>query len=1124
MRQMINDRWEFAKLPAGSIREDLSEAEWQEIGLPHDWLIGQEDLYETADAWYRRTICPARKPGDRVMVHFDGVYMDCDILLNGEIIRSHAYGYTAFRADLTDRLQDGENELAVHIRHRSPNSRWYSGSGIYRDVHLETYPRDHLVPDSLYITDRAAGGNREVTVEAETEGENGLPFTIRLITPQGKEAAEGKSVSRDHRVYVTITAENPELWQPGHPALYRLEWQYGEDRGSRRIGFRDLRFDPDHGFSINGETMKLKGVCLHHDLGALGAAFHEKAARRQLALMQEMGANAVRTSHNPPAEKWLDLCDEMGILVIDEAFDMWERSKTPYDYARFFDDHEKEDVGLWIRRDRNHPCVILWSIGNEIYDMHADIRGTEVTRMLTEQVHSHDPKHHAEVTFGCNYMPWEGGQRCAEIVKIPGYNYGEKYYEAHHEKHPDWVIYGSETASVLASRGIYHFPIDKPIMSEADLQCSALGNSNTSWGAQDLRKMILDDLHTPWSMGQFIWSGIDYIGEPTPYHTRSCYFGQADTACFPKDSFYLFKSLWNPEPMIHIGVTWNWNPGQMIDVPVMTNCAAAELFLNGESLGRKRVSTDTPDACQPLWKIPYQDGTLTAVGYDREGKPAARDTAVSFGDSVRLRLHTRETGLKSDGHDLAFIEITAEDRDGHPVMNARDQVRITVTGGGILAGTDNGDSSDQDSYKSATRQLFSGKLLAIIASNGRNEDTVIRAESGTCRGGELTLTSVPAEAEEGSGRIGPVWETGRPLTMAPIRQIRLIPEESTALNQEKNSTLIRYEILPEGHQPAFLAWQATNRLGINAPYVRTEEAGPGLIRVTAEGDGDYYLRALYGNRTDHPEMISQIEITARGMGKPALDPYEFISAGLYDLHEGEIGTGNEKGIAFARDGASMAGFSRVDFGKTGSDELILPIFALNGDPYDIELLCGEPGKELKLVTVLRYQKPSIWNVYQEEVFHLPETLKGLQTICFRMKEKVHMKGFRFAEKLRSAQRLNAAEADEIYGDQFTKEEKAVTGIGNNVTLIFHDMSFEKGGILPLMIEGKTPLRQNTISVRVTNETTGESVTELAEFKGDGGERQRFDIRVPEGNCTVSFVFLPGCRFDFEGFWFGEREE
>ena len=620
MKKLLNDKWEFLKRAEGSTKEEaLSASDWKKVDLPHDWLIWQHwDLYETADAWYRRELCFEKIP-EACLLYFDGVYMDCDVLLNGDVICSHAYGYTAFTAELTGKLRPEGNEILVHIRHRSPNSRWYSGSGIFRDVFLLELPENHLVPDSFYLAEKQTGDGWALTVRAETSKAEGELFRCAVTDASGREIARGETESKDGKIELTLGLKDAETWDIDHPVLYTLRYTFGEETGEKRFGLRTTAFSPEKGFLLNGRVVKLKGVCLHHDLGALGAAFHEKAARRQLTLMKEMGVNALRTSHNPPASGLLDLCDEMGILVDDEAFDMWERPKTEFDYARFFPAHEAEDVASWIRRDRCHPSVVMWSIGNEIYDMHADLRGTEVCVMLMNQVRSHDPEGHAAVTFGCNYMPWEGGQRCAEAVKIAGYNYGEKLYAEHHRKHPDWVIYGSETASVLSSRGIYHFPIEKSIMSEADLQCSALGNSNTSWGAADLRKMIVDDLQCSFSMGQFIWSGIDYIGEPTPYQTRSCYFGQADTACFPKDPYWLFQSLWSEKKVLHIGVSWDWNPGQMIDVPVMTNYERAELLVNGRSMGIRDVRQDDAEQCLPVWKIPFEAGELRARALDRDG-------------------------------------------------------------------------------------------------------------------------------------------------------------------------------------------------------------------------------------------------------------------------------------------------------------------------------------------------------------------------------------------------------------------------------------------------------------------------------------------------------------------------
>ena len=428
MKKLLNDGWEFLKTHQGSTAAEATGSdEWVPVDLPHDWLIWQSgNLYESADAWYRRRIFYEGKIPETCLLHFDGVYMDCDVLLNGKVICRHAYGYTAFYADLSSGIVPGENEILVHIRHQSPNSRWYSGSGIFRDVHLMELPAEHIVPDSFYLTEKQEGDRWSVRLSAETTGTNRGLFSYSVTDRNGNEITSGTTESIDGGIVTQIELGNAECWAPDHPVLYKLKYSYQGIEEEILFGLRRPEFTPDRGFFLNGKKIKLKGVCLHHDLGALGAAFHEKAARRQLTLMKKMGVNAIRTSHNPPAQKLLDLCDEMGFLVIDEAFDMWERPKTEYDYARFFPEDEEKDVALWIRRDRCHPCVILWSIGNEIYDMHADQRGTEVCRMLTEQVRFHDPEEHASVTFGCNYMPWEGGQRCAEIVKIAGYKYGEK--------------------------------------------------------------------------------------------------------------------------------------------------------------------------------------------------------------------------------------------------------------------------------------------------------------------------------------------------------------------------------------------------------------------------------------------------------------------------------------------------------------------------------------------------------------------------------------------------------------------------------------------------------------------------------------------------------------------------
>ena len=1119
MHTLLNDRWEFVKLHIDSTVEEARNAEWKPVDLPHDWLIAQtEDLYETADAWYRRSLFIAHSnDGNCRRLRFDGVYMDCDVLVNETRVCSHAYGYTAFDADLTDCLHDGENEILVHIRHRSPNTRWYSGSGIYRDVELITVPECHFVPDSLYVVSRREDNGWKVTVRTELAGDiQKKKWSVRLSDAKGniiytetrpatEITAEGTNVQE-----ITFCTDQVKEWSLEERNLYTLTYAVDGEEEHTRIGFRRTEFDPDKGFFLNGKHVKLKGVCLHHDLGLLGSAFHEKAAARQLRIMQEMGVNALRTSHNPPAAKMLDLCDEMGLLVIDEAFDMWERPKTEYDYARFFPEHEAEDVASWVRRDRNHASVIMWSVGNEIYDMFADDRGREVLRMLKEQVLSHDPDENAKVTFGSNYMPWEGAQKGAEIVKIPGYNYGEKLYQEHHETHPDWVIYGSETASILASRGIYHFPADTPIMSEEDLQCSDLGNSNTSWGAKDMRHCIVDDLNTPYSMGQFIWSGIDYIGEPTPYHTRNCYFGQADTACFPKDVYYLFQSLWTEKKMLHIGIHWDWNPGQLIDVRVMSNCASAELFLNGSSLGKKDIVLSDPEQCCPSWQVKYVPGILLAVGYDENGNKIAEDCRVTPDNAKKIVLKAEDTVLKADSHDLTFVEITAEDQNGNPVQNANNRIHVTVNGEGTLLGMDNGDSTDPDPYQTDSRQLFSGKLLAMIGAGERTGTVTIRAESDGLETAELTLDVIQAEKIPGQTRTMTIGITERKAE-SYIRKIEIIPLDGTVMNPQKKTLEFAWKTLPEGKNEQNLVWKIVNRNGIISPCATVKNEKDRIL-VSAEGDGEIWLRASYNNGREHPTVLSHIELKAEGIGMPVLDPYQEISAGLYDFSEGEIGSGNEKGIAFARDGRSMVGFSNIDFGPIGTDVLTLPIFALDSDLHEIEMYMGTDREHLELRETLKYKKPSIWNVYQSETYHLPERLTGVRTVAFAMKEKVHLKSLIFEKQSKAYLKHNAADADEIYGDSYIVEGTAVKRIGNNVSLTWKNMDFGETTEHELKIEAETPLDQNAITIRMTN-ILGETDNSIAIFSGKNRHEQTFKVRTTRSVTDVTFVFLPGSNID-----------
>lgn len=496
----FNDGWLFAK----------GEPEnFMPVSLPHDWLIGDtKNLYQSAVGWYKRELDTGfLKEGQRLFISFDGVYMDSTLYVNGLQVGEWKYGYTAFEFDITDFLHREEiNTLLLKVNYMAPSGRWYTGAGIYRDVCLKVKNACHFVSNGIYITTKHQENQWSYEVDAEVES-CGKAYEIR---------------------HTLLDAEEDIIpWDIENPHLYVMRSELivdgvVTDTEDTRFGFRTIDFTSNKGFFLNGRHVKLNGVCLHHDLGALGSAVYPDAIKRQLGLLKRMGVNAIRTAHNPPAKAFMTLADEMGFLIMSEILDIWKQSKNPYDYARFFEDWIEKDVASWIRRDRNHPSVILWSIGNEIPDTHNDPEGgIKTIARLMDMVKRHDPKGHAPITLCSNYLPWENTQKCADKVKIVGYNYAEKLYDAHHKAHPDWIIYGSETCSTVQSRGIYHFPLSKSILADDDLQCSALGNSATSWGAKSVEACIKADLATPYSLGQFIWAGQDYIGEPTPYHTKN---------------------------------------------------------------------------------------------------------------------------------------------------------------------------------------------------------------------------------------------------------------------------------------------------------------------------------------------------------------------------------------------------------------------------------------------------------------------------------------------------------------------------------------------------------------------------------------------------------------------------
>ena len=1139
---LFNDGWEFAKSGLELDVGDINSLVFEPVDIPHDWLIYNTlDLYEDSIGWYRKRFTLSRR-SDQTLLYFDGVYMDSTLYVNGRFAGEWKYGYSSFEHDVSEFLKEGTNEIILKVVHQSPNSRWYSGAGIYRNVWLKERSENHIVTDGIYISTKCNGNRWEVEVDTEFNIVTDVQISHKIIRENQIIASSRELVKAGNnngvntqRMYV----ENPLLWSTEEPNLYKLITQMEliktDENGNKSIeciecitqnlGFRTITLDPEQGLFLNGKKMKLNGVCEHHDLGALGAAFNKTALRRRFTLLKEMGVNAIRTAHNMPAPELMDLADEMGFLVLSEAFDMWERPKTTYDYARFFKDWAYKDVKSWVMRDRNHPSLLMWSIGNEIYDTHADERGQEITRMLMNYVREFDPKGNAGITIGSNYMAWENAQKCADILKIVGYNYAEHLYHKHHKEHPDWVIFGSETSSVVQSRGVYHFPFEKAILSDEDEQCSSLGNSTVSWGAKSHEACILAERNTPFSLGQFLWTGFDYIGEPTPYHTKNSYFGQLDTATFKKDSFYIYQAGWTDyktNPMIHIFPYWDFNEGQIIDVRVCSNAPRIELQLNGVTVGTHDIDFKHGNQLVGWWKIPYQEGVLKAIAYDETGKIIATDVKRSFKDAKRICLEADKEVLVANGLDLIFVEITVEDENGNKVENANNRVFVNVSGAGRLVGLDNGDSTDFDQYKGISRRLFNGRLMAIIAATLEPGSITVEVTSKGLKGSSIELQTIPSEHGVIEGVSANTRNKEMPCVMGsfdeiPLRKIELVSHSGNVIDPSNKEIIVEAKLYPENTSYREVEWSAVNDTGIKSNIAKVQPMGL-KAKVTAIGDGEFRIRCTSKNGTEKTKLISQLEFKATGLGVAYKNPYEFISAGLYDYSKGEIGSGNEKGIATGREGETQVGFENIDFGSDGSDTVTIPIFALTSEAYPFQIWEGAPNEEgSTLLADVVYQKESIWNVYQEETYRLSKTLRGITSIYFVFHQKVHLKGFIFERKNRAFEKNMAANCDNIYGDAYEIKGLNVEGIGNNVSLEFKDMDFGDKGISKVTISGRSSI-DNTIHIRFRSDKSESN--QLVEFKKSAEYTERaFELERITGKQNVTFLFLPGSNFDFAWFKF-----
>lgn len=1126
---LFNDGWQFCLCDIGTELSALPGRHWYDVELPHDWLINDTSkLYETGEGWYRRSLpCSAEQLSGRVLLNFDGVYMNSTLFVNGKEVGSWTYGYSAFEHDITDFLHEGENELLLRVSHQSPNTRWYSGAGIFRDVMLKLRPAAYIGTNGVYIHSAPQPeGGWTTEVETDVVGEaSDIRMLLEVFDPAGASMGgyglEAHFDGGHEKFTASFNSTDPELWSVDDPMLYTLKislYSGSEllDCVNETFGYRTAEFDPDRGFLLNGEPVKLHGVCMHHDLGALGSALNEAALARQLRIMKEMGVNAIRTSHNMPARQLVQLCDEMGLLVDSEAFDMWEKPKTEFDNHRFFTEHAERDVRSWIERDRNHPCIIMWSIGNEINDT-IDPHGLDITKRLYEYVLKYDPKGNAAPTIGSNYMGNENAQKCSDVVKLAGYNYSEYLYDEHHAKYPDWVIYGSETASAVRSRGIYRFPAELPLLTGEDCQCSSLDNSVVGWGSSAMKSWRLDR-DCPFCCGQFIWTGFDYIGEPTPYNTKNSYFGIVDTAGFPKDIYYFYQSVWvSPEQkkVLHIVPSyWDFIPGQEIDVLIYSNARDVELFLNGKSIGSHVMELETSQDMRAHFKVPFEPGVLRVVGHFADGSECS-EVLHTPSDPAAVVLTSDKETLLADGRDIAFVEISTVDVNGIPVGNARNRIRVEVSGAGRLVGLDNGDSTDYDSYKGDNRRLFSGKLLAMVESTLEPGEITVRAYSEGLENAELRLVS--ENCGEVSG-VSVVTENKFPAVCraytgeVPARL--LLPEvDVNSFDPERRSAEIRAKLLPENCTYDDISWSVVRRNGVESNLAQVEGSGRSAV-VTAKGDGEFFVRAMVHNGAEHPQVIADIPFTAEGLGAAVRDAYSFISASTLD--SSNVPTNIiEDGALSNFDGRTVMTYSDIDFGKTGSQIISLSV----GTCFDmpVEVWEGTPD-DGKLICRVDFGNNGHWCGFAGQDFALAERLTGVRTISVVIDSRVIFGGFSFVPIERAYDTNWVGEADSVYGDDYRIDGRRVADIGNNVIINYEGLDFGEGGSEALIISGETGNPMNQIQLRYTP-AGGAQKTVLLEFQQDGGREQRFDIPKLSGLNDVSFVFMPGSRFDFDWFRF-----
>ena len=780
---VLNANWKFAKgEKENAFSTGYNDSSWETVTVPHDWAIGGPFISDgdgntgklpwQGEGWYRHKISiPASYAHKTIYLLFDGVMAFPTVYVNGQKVGSWDYGYNSFYLDITDFVSIGqENVIAVHADTRQHDSRWYPGAGIYRKVTLMAVNPIHVDIWGTQVTTPVIKSNYAViNVASQLMNQSGAEKEItchhKILSPQGKELVSKKSnvvlvPGKQHRIENTFTLTDPQRWDIGKGILYQavtilLDGNTIIDSTSEYFGVRSIRFTPDDGFYLNDKRVQLKGVNLHHDHGPLGAAFYVRAMERQLEIMQEMGCNAVRTSHNIPAPELLDLCDRMGILVIDEIFDKYDR-KADYLPGTDFEEFAQRNMSNFIRRDRNHPSIFLWSVGNEIGDVQWNINGGfDKLNSMVSLTRRYDPSR--PVTLVCDSRN-SAALRHFDYYDVHSWNYGRRYDLAR-QLEPNKAVIISESASTVSTRGFYEWPLpEKKTDFTKSLQVSSYDLNAPEWAeiADDDFMWQQDENYIA---GEFVWTGFDYLGEPTPYHNDgvkkmgmtdreasvSSYFGIVDLVGIPKDRYYLYRSYWNEdETTIHILPHWNWQGKEGTNIPVFvyTNGDCAELFLNGKSMGmrcKQPASQKSVERFRLIWDdVAYAPGELKVVAY-KEGEKIGEAFMRTAGPTSRLRLTPDRAVLTADGMDLSYVLIEALDKDGNlcPLENA--EVQLTVNGSGTIAGVGNGDPQSMQLFQSDRIRLFYGKAMLIIKSGEQLGNIIVTAASGKWQQGEVSI-------------------------------------------------------------------------------------------------------------------------------------------------------------------------------------------------------------------------------------------------------------------------------------------------------------------------------------------------------------------------------------------------